>query len=165
MTRNLQVLVDSPPAKRSCGTCSLCCTVMGVEELKKPRDHRCEFLNVLGRCSCYATRPQSCADFECLWLQGLWPEKLRPDRSRAVPSTNAAGDMFVLHIAPQDRGAHLRGKLADTIARAASGGIPVIVVCGDERTIFGARPEDIRVLAKNVSADGSVTTQELKEAL
>lgn len=147
MPRALNVVDYGPIPSRSCGTCSLCCTVMGVEELQKPRDTKCVHLTTLGRCNCYSTRPASCAGFNCLWLQGLLPKELQPERCRAVAMTNSLGDMVVFQIHPKDRGAHLRGHLAHTIEKLASGGIPVIVVCGEERHLYGAREQDIQKIS------------------
>ncbi len=38
-------------------------------------------------CGIYETRPQSCRQFECLWLQGFGSESERPDRSRVMIAT------------------------------------------------------------------------------
>jgi hypothetical protein len=66
---------------RSCGQCTACCRVLGIPELMKPRDTACTFLKKHKRCSCYATRPQSCQDYQCLWLQNWFGRAQdRPDR-------------------------------------------------------------------------------------
>jgi len=70
---------------RSCGSCSACCTVLGVTQMQpepKPPHQRCAH-DSLGRgCRIYADRPQGCREYACLWL--LDPEFLherdRPDR-------------------------------------------------------------------------------------
>jgi len=66
-------------SKRSCGTCSACCTVLGVEEIDKPVDEPCKHLATKG-CAIYATRPQSCRDYHCLWRAGVLDGEARPDR-------------------------------------------------------------------------------------
>lgn len=55
---------------RECGTCSACCTVMGVPEIEKGTYEACEHLCEAG-CGIYADRPESCRKFECQWLRGV----------------------------------------------------------------------------------------------
>lgn len=67
---------------RSCGPCTACCTLMGVEEINKAIYTRCDKLCASG-CSIYADRPPSCADFACAWLveqEGLLRNMERPDQ-------------------------------------------------------------------------------------
>ena len=74
-----------PGPGRSCGDCQACCTVIQVTELKKPLWTRCDNQCDTG-CGIYEDRPESCAGFECLWLQGSLErdgtvkETYRPDR-------------------------------------------------------------------------------------
>ena len=44
----------------------------------------CKFLNQ--NCSIYDTRPEVCKRYQCAWLQGLFPENLRPDKSKVLIS-------------------------------------------------------------------------------
>lgn len=54
-------------SSRKCGTCTACCTLMGVEEINKPVYTPCSQLGA-SKCGIYAQRPRSCAEFSCLWL-------------------------------------------------------------------------------------------------
>lgn len=140
MTRTLPVI------DRSCGPCTLCCSTHGVDDFEndsaypdgvKQRHERCVHLKNQ-RCGIYAERPTSCREFRCLWLQGLLPAHLRPDKVRAVADVNGpGGDMIVLHIQPSDRGAHRKGALGEWVARKAAAGISFYIVCGDERHAMG----------------------------
>jgi hypothetical protein len=77
-----------------CGSCSLCCKVMSVEELDKPKNTWCSHCEKGKGCQIYHSpeRPASCQAFTCLWLltQKLdnpslrLPERYRPDRTRVV---------------------------------------------------------------------------------
>ncbi len=77
-------------ARRSCGTCTLCCKLplidwvsdspVGRPPLKKARNTWCEYCAPGRGCTIHAQRPISCASFQCLWLMGFVPEALRPDR-------------------------------------------------------------------------------------
>jgi hypothetical protein len=77
-----------PPVTRSCGSCTLCCQLIGVAELGKNsfQDcvHRHGVLHTGGPgCGIYAARPRSCAAWACMWLRSDptdWPETERPDR-------------------------------------------------------------------------------------
>ncbi|HZK82419.1 MAG TPA: hypothetical protein VFC46_15160 [Humisphaera sp.] len=75
---NLKVLTQ----KHSCGGCTVCCHVMGLQDLGKPFYARCEHVIAQG-CGIYTTRPKSCQDFVCSWAAGLIgdAETWRPDRS------------------------------------------------------------------------------------
>jgi len=55
---------------RECGSCSACCTVIGVPELQKDLYEACQHLSEDG-CGIYAERPGSCRTFECQWLSGV----------------------------------------------------------------------------------------------
>ena len=69
------------PAARQCGECTVCCTVLAVDELKKPMRWACEHL-ACGGCRIYDERPTGCREFDCLWLRGAIgdDEGARPDR-------------------------------------------------------------------------------------
>ena len=87
---------------RECGSCSACCTVMGVPEIEKDTYEGCEHLCEVG-CGIYAERPGSCRTFECQWLRGMLEvdgtidTDMRPDSCGVIfdyqPET-AFGDVF-----------------------------------------------------------------------
>lgn len=70
-------------ANRSCGTCTLCCTVMRVDTLQKPALKQCAHLGRQG-CEIYGERPVECRDFFCGWRLGFFETGERPDQLRAV---------------------------------------------------------------------------------
>jgi hypothetical protein len=77
---------------RACGDCSACCEVMAVPDLwpqGKPAWTPCPQLTEPGRCGCYDSRPASCRNYTCGWLDGIGEEEHRPDRSGVV--INAQG--------------------------------------------------------------------------
>jgi hypothetical protein len=67
--------------QRECGDCQACCTLLFIEELKKPERERCPQQCKKG-CSIYVDRPPSCSSFRCRWLQGdpNLERRDRPDR-------------------------------------------------------------------------------------
>ena len=70
----------------NCGKCTACCTVLGVQELKKPEYQPCTHLCETG-CSIYGGRPKECQTYECFWLatniklqNDDLPVECRPDK-------------------------------------------------------------------------------------
>jgi len=75
----------SSSSKRICGPCSLCCTVLRVDELKKLGGVSCDKLGPEGTgCSIHDTRPRICRNYRCLWLQGKLEDSDRPDQLGAI---------------------------------------------------------------------------------
>jgi len=52
---------------RSCGGCTLCCFLLFIPELNKPKRSVCPNSSCNG-CEVYDSRPQSCRNFTCEWL-------------------------------------------------------------------------------------------------
>ena len=55
---------------RTCGSCTLCCKLVPVEELSKKAGTRCQHVRAMKGCSIYAHRPISCREWSCMWLVG-----------------------------------------------------------------------------------------------
>lgn len=56
---------------KSCGTCTLCCKVMGIPEIKKRPWEQCPHVGPVNGgmgCTIYEDRPRSCRQFICGWL-------------------------------------------------------------------------------------------------
>lgn len=91
---------------RSCGPCDLCCKLPAVHwpeypELAKPANVYCRH-RVAGKgCGIHPDRPMHCAAFQCLWLMGLVPQALRPDRIGGMFDAVDRGQLFL--IADRDR--------------------------------------------------------------
>ena len=71
---------------KACGTCSLCCKLLGVRELNKPIDTACRHASPDGGgCSIYPHRPSSCRGFICAWLTNkILGDVWFPDRCKMV---------------------------------------------------------------------------------
>lgn len=76
----VEASISEAAARRSCGDCTACCTIMAVVELDKPRLVRCQHVCEKG-CAIYEQRPPTCAAYACAWRLGLGVESMRPDRS------------------------------------------------------------------------------------
>lgn len=64
-----------------CGSCTVCCHDLAVEELSKPSRTPCRHLCSTG-CGIYRdeTKPKICADYECVWKQFDFSREFRPDK-------------------------------------------------------------------------------------
>jgi hypothetical protein len=63
--------IPAPVHGRSCGSCSLCCKLLPIndDQLKKAADVWCKNCAPgKGGCTIYENRPLSCRRFLCLWL-------------------------------------------------------------------------------------------------
>ncbi|HEY1753714.1 MAG TPA: hypothetical protein VGG29_20825 [Caulobacteraceae bacterium] len=81
-------------AARRCGDCTLCCTLLGVEDLSPPKPPAVKCAHVCSRgCRVYASRPRTCREFVCLWAQGAFPKRARPDRVGIVFHTHEGDEL------------------------------------------------------------------------
>lgn len=86
---------------RQCGSCTLCCTLHGVNEgmpdgKPKPPNTRCQYLGDRG-CSIYETRPQECRDYTCLWIEGHGDKLIRPNRTGVMFETqDVDGEQWIV---------------------------------------------------------------------
>lgn len=62
----------------------MCCKLLGIGELEKPRDIWCTHCDIGKGCKIYSERPESCKVFRCLWIDGVGVPELWPARSKAV---------------------------------------------------------------------------------
>jgi hypothetical protein len=91
--------VATADARRSCGECSLCCTVLRVDDLDKLGGTPCAYLRREGSgCSIHQRRPEICRAYRCFWLKGGLEDDDRPDRLGAVIDLVSAGGVPVMEI-------------------------------------------------------------------
>ena len=86
---------------RSCGTCSLCCTVYSVKELNKPDGQPCPHVAPGRGCQVHAIRPYVCRQFYCSWLidPNLGPE-WKPEVAQFVISADPKYQALTLSVDP-----------------------------------------------------------------
>lgn len=86
---------------RACGSCSLCCKTVGVEELNKPIGVWCRHCVKGKGCGIYETRPPSCRAFICQWMlsEGLGPE-WKPDRAKLALLKSDGGRHLTAFVDP-----------------------------------------------------------------
>ena len=85
--------------RRQCGDCSLCCKVLGIPELEKPKDIWCTHFAAGTGCRIYPERPPSCRDFVCRWLTDpTMGAEWKPSVCKMVIDSRPG--LFVVHVDP-----------------------------------------------------------------
>jgi Fe-S-cluster containining protein len=86
---------------RSCGSCSLCCKVIAVDELRKPAGQWCSHLAPGRGCTIHGVRPDACRRFFCSWLTdpNLGPE-WKPEISRFVLAPEPKAQALLVMLDP-----------------------------------------------------------------
>lgn len=84
---------------RECGTCALCCKLLGIAALDKPAGTWCANCAPPHGCTIYDTRPQECRDFACVWLESkVLGEEWKPSRSKIVLYLIDDGSRLIAHV-------------------------------------------------------------------
>jgi len=128
----------------SCGSCTLCCTLLEVSEIGKARLAPCPKLRQgVPGCSVYNSRPGACRGFACLWLEsqsranpsdhmGL---EMRPDVSHVVMGPPRLPDRtrLYVHVDPAFPDAWKKGRVGEYLRWLVDErGIELHVFIGEE---------------------------------
>ena len=139
---------------RQCGDCSLCCKVLGIPELDKPKDAWCpNFASGTG-CRIYEDRPPSCHDFSCRWLNdpAMGPE-WKPSVCKMVLDSRPR--LLTVHVDPAVsqpwRGQPYYGVLKRLSAQGLTRNV-IVLVMEKKRSIviLPDREVDLGILAPGV---------------
>jgi len=83
---------------RSCGTCTMCCKLLDIDVLEKPRGVWCTHCNPKAGCTAYDTRPQACRGFYCGYLRlPMLDERWKPSKARFLINFEDRGNRIVIH--------------------------------------------------------------------
>jgi hypothetical protein len=88
---------------RSCGSCALCCKLIGFAEINKPMGQWCPHCLKSNGCSIYNSRPKECRSFNCEWLTNAnFGDEWQPMRSKMVICHMRDGETskLVFHVDP-----------------------------------------------------------------
>lgn len=148
---------------RNCGTCTLCCKVLGVEAIGKATRQWCAHCGVGKGCAIYAERPDECRDFNCLYvINETLGEHWFPARSKMIVCSNPAVGRLEVHVDDGRVNAWRSEPFYSEIkewSRAAAQDNGQILVCLPDRTIvvlphadvdLGKLEEDDRILCLEV---------------
>lgn len=119
-------------AARSCGACSLCCTVLRVDELDKRAGDDCVHQRGSRGCGIYETRPPICRAYQCLWRQGGLEDDERPDITGGIVDLETVGVGLRLGIRLRERGLFERSPKLRAIAERYRSEMPVRITDAED---------------------------------
>lgn len=166
------MIVPAPETSsdKSCGSCTLCCKLLAIAELEKPRDRWCAHCAPGQGCGIYEARPRECTLFECGWKVDarLGPE-WRPDRSKFLMAYDGNARRMVVHVdANADNWRRepfisgLRSVAADV---AATGGMVMVMQRNRTLVIQQDREIDLGILGPEDRLAMVVTRDEMGRAI
>lgn len=160
---------------RSCGSCTLCCKVLSIEELQKPQNEWCAHCAVGTGCKVYDKRPRECSSFFCGYL--TWPitgKHWFPASSKMVIVSELEGQRIAIHVDPSRPGAWrdepFYSEIKEWAVHAAPDMIQVvvciknraIVVLPDEDVDLGPISPDERIISGEVVEGGRTKLRAMK---
>lgn len=148
---------------RGCGTCTLCCKVLGVESVGKEKGQWCAHCRVGKGCSIYADRPDDCRAFNCVYVASeALGEHWFPARAKMIVCSNPEVARLEIHVDEGRVNAWRTEPYYSEIkqwARAATRDNGQILVCLPDRTIvilphadvdLGRLEQDDRILCQEI---------------
>ena len=117
---------------RACDGCTMCCKVIGVTMIGKPRGQWCPHCDVGKGCGVYQTRPSACRNFSCRFLADLeLGEIWRPCNSGLV--INLDRRRVVVNVDPDRPDAWRREPFYSTFKRWSCTTLPgwAVFICGE----------------------------------
>jgi hypothetical protein len=105
---------------RSCDGCTLCCKLLEIAELDKPRGCWCPYCDQKRGCEIYDERPEPCSGFYCGYrriphLDDRW----KPSRSKLLINYEPALNRIAIHVDPTRPDAWLSEPFYSTIKQWA----------------------------------------------
>ena len=111
-------------AGRSCGSCSLCCKVVAVEEIAKPIGAWCQHCHRQKGCAIYEQRPPSCRMFICQWmLAAELGAEWKPDRAKFAMLKSAGGRHLTVFADPGNPSTWRRSPYYENLKHWATQGV------------------------------------------
>ncbi|RTM05672.1 MAG: hypothetical protein EKK31_15020 [Hyphomicrobiales bacterium] len=160
---------------RKCGTCTLCCKVMGIEEIAKPQGVWCPECQIGRGCKIYEKRPAECQAFYCGYRS--WPvlgEHWFPAKSKMVVVSELAGTRIAIHMDPGRAGAWREEPFFSEIknwSKMAAAQMHQVVVCIGKQAIvifpdrevdLGQVADDERIMSVETRTAGGLKLDAIK---
>ena len=137
----------SSAAVRGCAACTLCCKIMKIDALNKPRGVWCRNCRPEWGCVVYQDKPQECTTFMCGYLTDpRLGEEWKPSKSKIVLVTDSSGNRLVAHVDPQRPNAWKQEPYYSGLKEWARSGLPLgkqVAVCIGQRTYFILPDRDV----------------------
>jgi len=137
---------------KPCGECSLCCKLLGVQELQKPPGKWCDHFEAGAGCSIYAHRPEECVNFLCTWKGAPFlSDDLRPDKSGVILFTTPEMDrhkIMQMHVDPKRPDAWNATKEIRTLLSVLlTQGFQISLTIGTEKRVLTSKTvESVKAL-------------------
>ena len=130
---------------RNCSGCSLCCTLLRIEELDKPPMVACANCEAGGGCRIYQDRPTECRQFYCGYLlDAKLDERWKPSRSNLLVAFEEYPYAVAIHVDPAFpdawRAEPFYSQIRCWAAVAARTQAQVVVWQGDSKIIVPPEP-------------------------
>jgi len=128
---------------RSCGTCNLCCKLLGIGEIKKRPNCWCPEVKLGKGCGIYDTRPAACREFACLWLlDPNFPDEYQPSKIHAFLANMESaspqgvekppGELVSIYVDPAYPLAHTEEPINGWAQTLVKKGYRVIAIVGEK---------------------------------
>ena len=139
-----------------CDGCTLCCELIGVPEIDKPRGDLCQHACVGEGCRLHTAlggsgQPESCEAFYCAWLSSQhlepphrMPPSMRPDRCHVVfgPCDDQVANKIYINVDPKYPDSWREPEVLGWLTKLKLNGNEVIIFVGDHSAELkiGRRP-------------------------
>jgi hypothetical protein len=147
---------------RECGSCTLCCKLLGIPELEKPRLEWCGHCNTSKGCKIYNDRPGRCRDFYCGYITNpTLSEAWKPSKSKLMLTVESNGDRIMVHVDPARPDAWQKEPFYSTMKKwaLAPGAQPGQVIVWIGRRIIAILPDQDKDLG-DVREDQFIMTSQ-----
>lgn len=163
---------------RSCEGCTLCCKLMAVEPLNKPRAVWCAHCDQKSGCRIYAERPEACRTFYCGYRRlAQIDERWYPAKAKLLVNYESASKRISVHVDPARAEAWRAEPFHSTLQRwarraIAEGGTvvvwtgprAVVILPQGERDLGVVREDQFILPVHRPTPRGPVLDYELVEA-
>jgi len=139
-------------AKKTCDGCAMCCMILSIPSLDKPRNVWCRHCSTRKSCDIYDSRPNECRSFHCGWLS--FPElgdEWKPSHSKIVIAGELNGRRLTAYVDPARPDAWRQEPYYSTFkkwaaAAAPAGGQVIVAVDQHMHAIFPDHDADLGVV-------------------
>jgi hypothetical protein len=142
-------------AGRDCDGCTMCCKLLAIDVLNKPRGKWCGHCNARSGCRIYQTRPEPCRNFYCGYrrIAGL-DERWKPSHAKFLINYETELKRIVIHVDADRPGAWRQEPFYSTILRWAGtatqdGGMVIVWKGREVAVVLPDRVKELGAIDEN----------------
>lgn len=133
-------------ANRTCDGCTMCCKLLSIDVLEKPRAVWCSHCDQKRGCTIYEERPIACRVFYCGWRRiADIDDRWKPSQAKFLINYEASHKRIAIHVDPGRAGAWRAEPYHSTIRRwaqtAEAQGGSVVVWTGRNVTVVSTNED------------------------